>query len=39
MDDKLNEKELGYLTMTRKDPLGDTMLNFYGSDFLCCNIW
>jgi len=32
MDDKLNEKELGYLTMTRKDPLGDTMLNFYGGD-------
>ncbi|HUW72097.1 MAG TPA: hypothetical protein VMV66_02855 [Candidatus Humimicrobiaceae bacterium] len=32
LDDKLNEKELGYLTMTRKDPLGNTMLNFYGGD-------
>lgn len=32
MDDKPNEKELGYLTMTRKDVLGDTMLNFYGGD-------
>jgi len=32
MDDKPNEKELGYLTMIRKDKLGDTMLNFYGGD-------
>lgn len=32
MDDKPNEKELGYLTMTRKDKLGSTMLNFYGGD-------
>ena len=32
MDDKLNENNLGYLTMTRKDDLGDTMLNFYGGD-------
>lgn len=32
MDDKPNEKELGYLTMTRKDKLGNTMLNFYGGD-------
>ncbi len=32
LDDKLNEKELGYLTMTRKDKLGNTMLNFYGGD-------
>lgn len=32
MDDKPNEKELGYLTMTRKDGLGSTMLNFYGGD-------
>ena len=32
MDDKINEKELGYLTMTRRDKLGSTMLNFYGGD-------
>jgi len=32
IDDKLNKKELGYLTMIRKDKLGDTMLNFYGGD-------
>jgi len=32
MDDKPNEKELGYMTMTRKDKLGNTMLNFYGGD-------
>lgn len=32
MDDKPNEKELGYLTMVRKDALGNTMLNFYGGD-------
>lgn len=32
MEDKLNEEELGYLTMTRKDKLGNTMLNFYGGD-------
>lgn len=32
MDDSPNEKELGYLTMTRKDTLGNTMLNFYGGD-------
>jgi len=32
LDDKLNEKELGYLTMTRPDEMGDTMLNFYGGD-------
>lgn len=32
MDDLPNEKELGYLTMTRKDKLGNTMLNFYGGD-------
>lgn len=32
MDDKPNEKNLGYLTMTREDKLGDTMLNFYGGD-------
>ena len=32
MEDKLNEKNLGYLTMTREDGLGNTMLNFYGGD-------
>lgn len=32
LNDKANEKELGYLTMTRKDTLGNTMLNFYGGD-------
>lgn len=32
MDDKLNEKNLGYLTMTRQDELGNTMINFYGGD-------
>jgi len=32
MDDKINVKELGYLTMTREDVLGSTMLNFYGGD-------
>lgn len=32
MDDKLNDKELGYLTMTREDKIGNTMLNFYGGD-------
>jgi predicted lactoylglutathione lyase len=32
MDDKPNEKNPGYLTMTREDKLGNTMLNFYGGD-------
>lgn len=32
MDDIPNTKELGYLTMTREDELGNTMLNFYGGD-------
>lgn len=32
MDDTPNTKELGYLTMTREDELGNTMLNFYGGD-------
>lgn len=32
MDDKVNIKKLGYLTMTRQDVLGNTMLNFYGGD-------
>lgn len=32
MDDLPSDKELGYLTMTRKDSLGNTMLNFYGGD-------
>jgi predicted enzyme related to lactoylglutathione lyase len=32
MDDIPNEKDPGYLTMTRKDGLGSTILNFYGGD-------
>lgn len=32
LDDLPNDKELGYLTMTRQDNLGNTMLNFYGGD-------
>jgi len=32
MEDKSNDAELGYLTMTREDPCGKTMLNFYGGD-------
>ncbi|MEI6836006.1 MAG: hypothetical protein WCK59_04195 [Candidatus Falkowbacteria bacterium] len=32
LDDNLDEKNLGYLTMTREDSLGNTMLNFYGGD-------
>lgn len=32
LDDKPNEKNLGYLTMIREDNLGRTMLNFYGGD-------
>jgi len=32
MLDAPNEKEQGYLTMTRKDIAGNTMLNFYGGD-------
>lgn len=32
LNDKPNEKEQGYLTMARKDPAGNTMLNFYGGD-------
>ncbi|MCX6798120.1 MAG: hypothetical protein NTX66_02830 [Candidatus Falkowbacteria bacterium] len=32
LDDEPNEKNLGYLTMTRENELGSTMLNFYGGD-------
>lgn len=32
MDDRPNEKNLGYLTMIREDGAGRTMLNFYGGD-------
>jgi len=32
MEDRPNEKDPGYLTMTRKDDVGNTMLNFYGGD-------
>lgn len=30
--DKPNMEEQGYLSMTRKDENGDTMINFYGGD-------
>jgi len=32
MDDEPNDENPGYLTMTRQDELGNTMLNFYGGD-------
>lgn len=32
LENKLNKEELGYLTMTRADEIGSTMLNFYGGD-------
>ena len=32
MRDEPKKEELGYMTMTRKDRLGKTMLNFYGGD-------
>jgi len=32
LDDVPNQEDPGYLTMTRKDKLGSTMLNFYGGD-------
>jgi len=32
MEDEPNDNCPGYLTMTRKDNLGNTMLNFYGGD-------
>jgi len=32
VNDAVNEKDLGYVTMLRKDPNGDTLLNFYGGD-------
>ena len=32
MDDAPNDTEQGYLTMTRSDAAGKTMLNFYGGD-------
>ncbi len=31
-DDDVNSKDLGYLTMLRKDPIGNTLINFYGGD-------
>lgn len=30
--DKPNTEEQGYLSMTRKDAIGNTMINFYGGD-------
>jgi hypothetical protein len=32
MNNEVNDKELGYLTMTGGDDMGNTMLNFYGGD-------
>ena len=32
MDDAPNAENPGYLTIVRKDSIGDTMLNFYGGD-------
>jgi predicted enzyme related to lactoylglutathione lyase len=32
MDDAPNAEKPGYLTMIRKDIIGNTMLNFYGGD-------
>lgn len=32
LEDKPIEKEPGYMTMIRRDTLGNTMLNFYGGD-------
>lgn len=32
MENEVNNKEQGYLTMTREDVMGNTMLNFYGGD-------
>jgi predicted lactoylglutathione lyase len=32
MDDAPNVENPGYLTMIRKDSIGNTMLNFYGGD-------
>lgn len=32
MNDEPNDIELGYITMVRKDMLGNTMIGFYGGD-------
>lgn len=32
VDDRINQNELGYLTLIRQDEVGKTMLNFYGGD-------
>jgi predicted lactoylglutathione lyase len=32
MDDKPNDTEQGYMSMIRKDEIGNTMINFYGGD-------
>ena len=32
LEDEVNEEGPGYLTMTHRDPMGDTMLCFYGGD-------
>ncbi|MBI4067087.1 hypothetical protein HY407_01790 [Candidatus Gottesmanbacteria bacterium] len=32
VDDDVNETDLGYVTMFRRDKIGNTLLNFYGGD-------
>ena|SRR5205085_8757240 len=32
VDDAINETDLGYVTMLRKDNIGNTLINFYGGD-------
>ncbi len=32
VNDDINEQDLGYVTMLRKDSLGNTLINFYGGD-------
>lgn len=32
VDDAVNEVDLGYVTMLRKDSLGNTLINFYGGN-------
>lgn len=32
VNDDVNETELGYVTMLRRDKVGNTLINFYGGD-------
>jgi len=32
VDDDVNETDLGYVTMLRRDKIGNTLINFYGGD-------